>query len=119
MRAGLFPLKRCDLAKHCQLWVSVFSAEKYEMVGNVMGEKLSYVSGLMFRFYLDVFASSVLEPWKAPIVSYCYPTFCLFNATFPDAKLLFCLNHKSVVSILNATEFAPKMAFCGTFYHCP
>lgn len=32
------PLKRCDLAKHCQLWVSVFSAEKYEMVENVMGE---------------------------------------------------------------------------------
>lgn len=28
------------------------------------------------------------------------------------------LNHKNVVSILNATEFAPKVAFCGTFHHC-
>lgn len=114
-----FPLKGCELAKHCQLWVSVFSAEKYERRGNVRDIKLIYVSDLMFRFHLDVFASSILEPWKALIVSYCYPTFCLLNAMFPDAKLLFYLNHKSVVSVLSATKFAPKMAFCGTFYQCP
>lgn len=31
----------------------------------------------------------------------------------------FLLNHKNVVSVLRTAEFAPKMAFCGTFHHRP
>lgn len=47
------------------------------------------------------------------------PYFLFLQCSVPRCQAVTLLNHKNVVSILNTTEFSPKMAFCGTFHHCP